>query len=129
MQQALAEAAFVKKVSLEALEAIKSTSQDKKVKQLDELLSQVAKYRGETARLEVEFAGAKRKCEVLEDRVAELEREWKESSERCDRLEQRAVEAQQAAEQAAADKLELSEAVQGGHTAKQAKACVDRIQW
>ncbi len=99
------------------------------MKKMEELLSQVAKYRGETARLEVEYAGSKRKCEVLDNRVSELEHEWKESSLRCDRLEQRSVEAQQAAEQAAADKLSLSEALQGGHTATQAQACANRIQW
>jgi hypothetical protein len=80
---------------MEALAAVKSSNADKHVKKTDELVTQVAKYRGETARLEVEFAAAKRKCEVLEDRVVELEKDFEDSTQRGDRLEQRAIEAQQ----------------------------------
>lgn len=97
-----------------------SAAGHKSSSELSSIISEMAKYRGETGRLEVELAAATRRAEAISEQMALVSKEAAESAKSVAELEQREEEASAKESLARKAKLEMDLRYQGGLTREEA---------
>ena len=114
-----------KEVTSKALAAASSSAE------VSQLVSELARFRGEASRLEVELMASNRRAELVGERVQEVSREAEQSASRVYELERREDELsvkESAARKAALDMQLLYEGGMTREQAEESRAALDKLQ-